>query len=258
MSIAPPISLLLVDDEKHLLLSLSDHLLHEGFKVATATSGEDALAKLDATAPDLIILDISMPGMGGVGFLRRISREDGTTTYPVLVLTARGSMKAFFESIQVDGFLEKPCDESELVSKIREITARHRQSNEKQTRGRKRILLAEDDGAVARAIISTLETAGFDVVRVDKGPDVFDQCVVIKPDLFLLKEVISGLNGSAVASMLQVMPSAKLTPVIIFDQSRSEGSPKPKGLDSIQNLQAFLCTDDPTRLRTAVERVLSV
>ncbi len=257
MSITSRISLLLVDDEKHLRLSLSDHLTHEGFNVVTAVSGEDAIARLGTMTPDLIILDISMPGMGGIGFLRRISRADGTTTYPVLVLTARGSMKAFFDSIQVDGFLEKPCDEGELVAKIREITARHQHASEKQSRNRKRILLAEDDKEIAQRLVFTLEQAGYDVSLVDNGPVVFEQCVAIRPDLFLLKEMISGLNGTAVASMLQVMPSAKQIPVIIFDQSRSDVSPRPKGLDSVLNLREFLCTADPARLRKAVERVLA-
>lgn len=257
MSITSRIKVLLVDDEKHLRLSLSDHLIHEEFDVVTAVSGEDAIAKLGSMSPDLIILDISMPGMGGIGFLKRISREDGTTTYPVLVLTARGSMKAFFESIQVDGFLEKPCDEGELVVKIREITARHQHASEKQSRSRKRILLAEDDKAIAQRLVFTLENAGYDVSLVDNGPVVFEQCVSVRPDLFLLKEVISGLNGTAVASMLQVMPSAKQTPVIIFDQSRSDASPRPKGLDSILSLKAFLCTADPERLQQAVDKVLA-
>jgi DNA-binding response OmpR family regulator len=256
MSNTSPITLLLVDDEKHIRLSLGDHLSHEGFNVTTAINGEDALEKLKEMSPDLIILDISMPGMGGTGFLRHISREDGSTIYPVLVLTARSSMKEFFESIHVDGFMGKPCREAELVSMIREITDHHRQAGAKQTRKRKQILLAEDQETIAQSIISSLQDAGFEVSLVTNGPDVLEQCVTVKPDLFLLKEVLFGLNGSAIASMLQVMPSARTTPIIVFDQTRSDQLPPPNVVDSIQNLKAFVCSANPGQLTRAVKKAL--
>lgn len=252
-----PIKLLLVDDEKHLLLSLSDRLKSEGFDVTTANSGENALARLDETTPDLIILDISMPGMGGVGFLRRITRADGSTAYPVLVLTARGNMKDFFESVQVDGFLGKPCDESDLIAKIQEIVGHHKQSTKKAARTKKRILLAEDDERHIKPITHTLESAGYEVELIRTGPNVLDKGVSIQPDLFLLKEILAGLNGSSVASMLQVMPSVCKTPVILFDHSRTDEAPKPKGVDSLQNIKSFLCTADPARLCSAANRVLN-
>ncbi len=256
MSTHTPLNLLLVDDEKHLLLSLSEHLRHEGFNVTTAKSGEAALARLEATTPDLIILDISMPGMGGVGFLRRISREDGSTLYPVLVLTARACMKDFFESVQVDGFLEKPCDETELIAKILEITAGYQIANEKQIRAKQRILLAEDENGIALSITSALNTAGFEVVLVQHGPDALEQAVVARPDLFLLKEVVPGLNGSVIATMLQVMPSAQATPVIVYDESRSSDDAAPRALSAAKNLRAFLNTANADSLKDAVECAL--
>ncbi len=256
MSTPPPITVLLVDDEEHLLLSLSDHLKHEGFNVITANSGESALAQLEAINPALIILDISMPGMGGIGFLRRITHEDGTTRYPVLVLTARASMKEFFGSVQVDGFLEKPCDETELVAKIREITASYQIASEKQSRTKRRILLAEDDSVTAMLITSALETAGFEVVLSKEGPDVLEQAVVSRPDLFLLKEVVSGLNGSVIATMLQVMPSARATPVIVYDESRSSLKGAARGLPAAKNVRTVLYTANPDSLKDAVECAL--
>jgi DNA-binding response OmpR family regulator len=250
------IKLLLVDDEKHLLLTLSDRLISEGFEVVTASSGENALAILEETNPNLVILDISMPGMGGVGFLRRISNPDGSTTYPVLVLTARGNMKDFFESIQVDGFLGKPCDEEELIAKIHDIVGKHQQTNEKAARTKKRILFAEDDETRISPIRNALQNAGYEVIHTHDGPSVLDQCVSVKPDLILLKEILSGLNGSAVTSMLKVMPSARDTPVIIYDETRDSSAPQPSGLDGLQNLKAFLHTANPQQLSNAVKQTI--
>ena len=72
--------ILLIDDDTSLLLTLSDFLIHEGYQVVTANSGEQGLKRLDEVDPDLIILDMNMPGMGGVGFLREISSQGRDAT----------------------------------------------------------------------------------------------------------------------------------------------------------------------------------
>jgi len=81
--------ILLIDDDKHLLKTLSDFLRFENFDVEQAHDGEEAFHALDTFDPDLIVLDISMPGMGGLNFLRHVSAKDANPSYPVLVLTAR-------------------------------------------------------------------------------------------------------------------------------------------------------------------------
>ena len=70
-------TILIVDDDRSLLTTLSDFLAFEGYEVLTAESGEDGLRTLTDATPDLIILDMSMPGMGGVGF--RLFGLPGTT-----------------------------------------------------------------------------------------------------------------------------------------------------------------------------------
>ena len=95
-------TILLIDDDTSLLVTLSDFLRFEGYDVTTADSGEQGLKRLKTLEPDLIILDMSMPGMGGIGFLKEISVV-GKPKHPVLVLTARANMAEFFADIDVDG-----------------------------------------------------------------------------------------------------------------------------------------------------------
>jgi DNA-binding response OmpR family regulator len=216
--------ILLVDDEKHLLVSLKDYLTFENFEVVTAKSGEEALKVLDKVDPDLIILDISMPGMGGVGFLRRISNSDGMPKYPVLVLTARSAMRDFFNTVEVDGFLEKPCEEVELLGRIRKIFARRSGSGGARDTGRRRILLAEDDASVAVRLSEAFAGAGYDVEVVRSGPEALEKATTVKPHLILMKEILPRLNGSAAASLIEVMPSISTIPVVIYDETRA-GTP---------------------------------
>jgi DNA-binding response OmpR family regulator len=246
--------ILLVDDEKHLLLSLRDYLTFENFDVVMAKSGEEALAKLDSTKPDLIVLDISMPGMGGVGFLRRISSEDGTPEYPVLVLTARSTMKDFFDTVTVDGFLSKPCKETDLVAKIRAILSKKKITEEKRERVKKKILLAEDDPGIARNLTAAINEAGYEVDIVEKGPEVLEKAAIIKPDLFVLKELLPGLNGSAIIPMLKIMPSVNTVPVILYDESRANDNSTP--LLSNKAVNKILRNAQPATIMQAVREVL--
>lgn len=210
---------LLVDDEKHLLVSLRDFLVHNQFKVTTAQSAEEGLRVLASAAPDLIVLDISMPGMGGLGFLREIAGADGKPRFPVLVLTARSMLADFFRDVPVDGFVAKPCDEDELVNMIRSILARRRQSADKKARDRRFVLLAEDDAAIAAGLTKALKQSGFDVNLAATGPELLEKATMLKPDVVLTKEVLKQLNGDAVATMLDVMPSTRGIPVVVYDDS---------------------------------------
>ena len=117
--------LLLIDDDTSLLVTLRDFLEFEGYDVVTADSGEKGLEMLGTMKPDLIVLDMSMPGMSGVGFLKAISSADGKPAHPVLVLTARANMAEFFANVDVDGFVAKPCDPSDLLMELGVADARY-------------------------------------------------------------------------------------------------------------------------------------
>jgi len=243
--------ILLVDDERHLLISLKDYLVSEQFDVVTASSGEEALAKLDDTNPDLIVLDISMPGMGGLGFLRKITKEDSQTRYPVLVLTARSMLENFFESVQVAGFLTKPCDEKKLVRTIRKILATHPKKTAR-TQGQKlSVLLAEDDPLLIPGITAAFSGAGFSVVNVENGPDVLDKAVTMKPDVVVIKDMLPRLNGAAVARLIEVMPSLSGIPVILYGMNAGGAKPDLSGC-----VKKHLLTNHPKTLLAAVQAVL--
>jgi len=112
--------ILIVDDDEHLLMSLGDLLRHEKYDVSTATSGEAALGILEKSPPDLIILDICMPGMNGIAFLKAMSSRTHCAI-PVLVHTVRSNLAGFMESLCVGGFVPKPCESTALLEQIRGI-----------------------------------------------------------------------------------------------------------------------------------------
>lgn len=116
--------ILVVDDEPAIVTVVRERLEREGFGVRTVASGEEALAHLDADLPDLIVLDVLLPGMDGFEVLRRL-RGTGNTV-PVIVLTARDEDvdKIVGLELGADDYLAKPFNPRELTARIRAVLRR--------------------------------------------------------------------------------------------------------------------------------------
>ncbi len=117
--------ILVVDDDARLRGLLSRYLAEQGFRVTTAADAADARDKLRFVHPDLMVLDVMMPGEGGLAFTASLRSELGDTV-PVLLLTARGAPEdriAGFEA-GADDYLGKPFEPLELVLRIRALLRR--------------------------------------------------------------------------------------------------------------------------------------
>ncbi len=211
--------ILLIDDDTSLLVTLSDFLKFEGYDVITAESGENGLEKLTEINPDLIVLDMSMPGMGGIGFLEEIS-TDGAPSHPVLVLTARATMAEFFAQTQVDGFVAKPCNPTDLLMEIGRIIflrSGEEEIDSKINLGRAlHILLGEDRKDISESISTALEESGYSIETVFSGPDILESAIVTRPDLIALRISLSGMDALAVTNVLSQMPNTRAIPVVIY------------------------------------------
>jgi DNA-binding response OmpR family regulator len=111
--------LLVVDDDKNLRLLYEQELAEEGHDVTLAGSGLEALDYLKAHRPDLIILDISMPGMDGIEALGKILAKD--KTMPVILNTAYSTYKDNFMTWSADAYVVKSGDLTELKSTVKEV-----------------------------------------------------------------------------------------------------------------------------------------
>jgi CheY-like chemotaxis protein len=249
--------ILLIDDDASLLLTLSDFLKFEGYEVITADSGEKGLKRLAKMVPDLIILDMSMPGMGGVGFLKEISSSDGKPKYPVLVLTARANMAEFFANVDVDGFVAKPCDPDDLLMEVGRIVFLRSGDGKPSGRIKEKhsVLVGEDDTEANANIVSSLESAGYDAEGVFTGPEAVEKAIVQQPDVILIKAVLANMNGDAVARMLQEMPKARTIPIVLYDDSSSQVS-EAKYLEPGTGIKKFVRGKATAALVNAVKAVL--
>jgi CheY-like chemotaxis protein len=114
--------ILLVEDDKNQRKLYEQELADEGYEVTTAPGGREALAEIEKNRPDLVIMDISMPGMDGIEALGKILGVDNTI--PVILNTAYANYKDNFLSWAADAYVVKTSDLDELKKTIGEVLAK--------------------------------------------------------------------------------------------------------------------------------------
>jgi two-component system response regulator len=111
--------ILIVDDEKNIRLLLKEELMDEGYDVITAESGAIALKMISEEKPDLVTLDIKMPGEDGLTILRKIRETE--YDLPVIICSAYSVFKSDFSAVAADHYVVKSSNFDELKNKIKEI-----------------------------------------------------------------------------------------------------------------------------------------
>jgi len=114
---------LVADDEPRITKLVSIALSEEGFRVVTATGGEDALAKAEEVRPDIVLLDIVMPDLDGIEVMRQLREQ---RPVPVILLTAKGATadKAKGLDLGADDYIAKPFHPDELAARVRAVIRR--------------------------------------------------------------------------------------------------------------------------------------
>ncbi len=118
--------ILVVDDEPKIVQLVRDYLERAGFAVSTARDGNEALMRAHSERPDLIVLDLGLPGLDGLDVTRRLRRDSGV---PIIMLTARHEEtdKVVGLELGADDYVTKPFSPRELAARVRAVLRRHTQ-----------------------------------------------------------------------------------------------------------------------------------
>ncbi len=116
-------TILAVDDETDVTMIVRTALESEGFAVLTAHNGPDALALAREHHPDLLLLDVMMPGMSGFDVLRELKAKEETATIPVIMLTGVSERSKIAEAITsgTSYYIVKPFEFHDLIAKVKEV-----------------------------------------------------------------------------------------------------------------------------------------
>lgn len=150
--------ILIVDDDENIAELISLYLVKECFDTEIASDGEEAIRKFKEYQPDLMLLDIMLPGIDGYDVCREIRK---TSNVPIIMLSAKGEVfdKVLGLKIGADDYMVKPFDSNELVARVQAIMRRAEQNEEKQKTGSK-----EEEGECVRYDGLTVNLTGYSVI----------------------------------------------------------------------------------------------
>ncbi len=122
--------ILVVDDEPDISALVAYHLARESYRVRTAADGVEALRAVEAEPPDLVVLDLMLPGMSGLEVLRELRRRPESQEIPVILLTARREEQDRIAGLRLgaDDYVPKPFSPQELVLRVQAVLRRVRQT----------------------------------------------------------------------------------------------------------------------------------
>jgi len=125
-------TILIVDDEREIRELLRYNLERAGYNVLVSSGGEDALQRIFATRPDLVLLDLLLPGLNGLEVLREVRNEPSTKDLPIVLLTARGAEMDKLLGFErgADDYVTKPFSPREVLARIEAVLRRVRPSAE--------------------------------------------------------------------------------------------------------------------------------
>ncbi len=122
----------IIDDEEDIVELVSHHLKREGFKVKEFYNGRDFLSYIRVLLPDLVILDIMLPGADGLEICRMLKNNSRTSSLPIIMLTAKGTEADIVVGLELgaDDYIVKPFSPRELVARVKTILRRLRKEDE--------------------------------------------------------------------------------------------------------------------------------
>jgi len=203
------LSVLIIEDEDAAADLIRVQLETEGYRTWRATSADEAMGMLAETKPDLITLDIILPGTDGWDFLTMIKEDESLAYIPVVILSIVADEKKGF-SLGATDVLQKPVSKKALLTAV--VDAGLGSAN--GIGGT--VLVVDDDPKAVELVSQHLESSGATVLRAYGGADAIDLAVEQHPDLIVLDLMMPDVTGFDVVNALNTNKETAQIPIIIL------------------------------------------
>jgi signal transduction histidine kinase/DNA-binding response OmpR family regulator/CHASE3 domain sensor protein len=207
-----PTRVLVCDDDPWLLNIVSKLLSENGYVPLISSSVPEMLRLAKEDAPDVILLDLVMPGVSGWDGLRELRAEPATRDIPIIVLSGLSDNEDHAANSEVSGWIQKPFDADQLCAAIAAVSKRHRQL----------VLLVEDDPDLARVISSTLEQHGVELVSAFGANQAKAAVTRRAPDLVILDLALADGDGFEVVKYLRQHDRLRNVSLVVYSATEVE------------------------------------
>jgi signal transduction histidine kinase/DNA-binding response OmpR family regulator len=173
--------ILLVDDDAYIRRFLRQDLESEGYNITEAADGIEALAQVREKRPDLIVLDVMMPGMNGFDVAAVIRNDPVTMDIPIIILSIVEDLERGYR-VGVDRYLTKPVDMDVLLGEIGTLIS--------QGASRKKVMVVDENASTVEMLTGALAAKGYAVVNASRG-DCLLKADLERPDMIIIDAVLS-------------------------------------------------------------------
>jgi len=206
-AVAPRATVLVIDDDPSVRELAGRSLLQEGYAVHTAASGEEGLALARQLRPDVITLDVMMPGMDGWTVLQQLKGDPDLASIPVVMMSML-DVDELADTMGAAASVSKPVPAPQLNALLAQILASHPSDAS-------RLLVVEDEPTNADLLRRMLEKQGWQVDHASNGLDALNVVAKRRPRLILLDLMMPGMDGIAFLEQLRRNPLADSIPVLV-------------------------------------------
>ena len=214
---------LIIDDEPDIREIVRIYLSDEGYDVIEAANGHDGILKAQELKPDLIVLDIMMPGINGFEVAKHLKDDPNTQDIPIIILSVLAHDSQYRQGIM--DYISKPFRQEELVNTIHKIFSNADGKNVKRT-----VLVVDDDPDIVDVISLCLKDNNLQPEKAYNGNEALDFVKRKRIDLILLDINMPGMNGFEVIKHLKEDKDTCDIPVVVLTGTYISEDDKKHGL----------------------------
>ncbi|HAJ56801.1 MAG TPA: hypothetical protein DCL35_03405 [Candidatus Omnitrophica bacterium] len=214
---------LVIDDEADIREIVRIFLIDEGYEVIEAENGQEGILRAQQMQPDLIVLDIMMPGINGFEVAKHLKDDPNTQNIPIVILSVLAQDSQYRQGIM--DYISKPFRQEELVNIVRNIFEKV-----EGKAGKKTVLVVDDDPDIVDIISICLKDNHIIPEKAYNGPEALEKAKNKAPDLILLDINMPGMNGFEVIKHLKEDKATCDIPVVVLTGTYISEDDKKHGL----------------------------
>jgi DNA-binding response OmpR family regulator len=257
--------ILIIEDDQKVAMVLEIRFQANGYETVTARTCNAGATLARSAAPNLIVLDISLPDGNGLNLARQLKLQPETKATPIIFVTGSKDPELRERAMMmgIAGLVEKPYDPEELLDTVRMSlgefgkSSRHVAASAARTpcnRPSKQILIIEDDQKIALALAVRLKCSGYETITAYDAVAGVSAAVKDPPDLVLVDITMPGGNGFTVAERIQTLALTPI-PIIFLTASKQPGFRQRANL--LKAAGYLEKPYEPEQLLTAIQAALS-